>query len=94
MKKITVEYEDIQSFKYDEELIRKGMAYDDFICEIRSILKYEDMSVLLAEYKELMKVEHESMYMKDNPYEYSEENLLYFVIEQMREKLINHLDGD
>ena len=94
MKKITVEYEDIQSFKYDEELIRKGMAYDDFICEIRSLLKYEDMSVLLAEYKELMKSQHESMYMKDNPYEYSEENLLYFVIEHMREKLINHLDED
>lgn len=39
--KITVEYETLEDFKYDQSLIQKGQAFDDMSELLRSCVKYD-----------------------------------------------------
>lgn len=48
MKRLTVTYDDVQSFEYDQELQKKGQAFDEFNDFLRSCIKYDSYKEFLT----------------------------------------------
>lgn len=86
MKKITIEYESRQDYEYDEELRKKGLAFDEFDELLRQKLKYGEIDEMLKEYKEKMKREHNDFWPNEK-FKFTAKGFLSFVLQDVRDEL-------
>lgn len=91
MKKLILEYENRQEYEYDEDLRKKGLALENFDQALRAELKYGDPDVMLKEYKQKMKAEHDN-YWPNDKFKFTASGLMMFILEDVRDRLNAEID--
>jgi len=81
MKRLTITYLNIESFEYDQDLKKKGAAFEDMSEYLRSCVKYDAYKEIAKELKVESKVSEEALD------EITDQVCIY-----MREKLRSFLD--